>query len=64
MAIQAGCDINSGSVYLNSLINAMNEGLVTQGDIDMALYRTLKLRFLLGLFDPIDGKPISLFFFS
>jgi len=35
----------------------MNQSIVTESDIDQALYNSLKIRFDLGLFDPIDDQP-------
>jgi len=57
VAITGGTDIDSGDVYLNNLMDAVSGGLITEEQVDQALYRTLKLRFLLGLFDPIDDQP-------
>ena len=35
----------------------MCQGFLNESAIDEALYRSLKIRFLLGLFDPIDEQP-------
>ena len=56
-AFHAGTDINSGTVYLDDATDAISQGLMTWADVDLALTRTLKLRFLLGLFDPIEDQP-------
>eukprot|EP00005_Dracoamoeba_jomungandri_P001204 CAMPEP_0174250708 /NCGR_PEP_ID=MMETSP0439-20130205/795_1 /TAXON_ID=0 /ORGANISM="Stereomyxa ramosa, Strain Chinc5" /LENGTH=619 /DNA_ID=CAMNT_0015330847 /DNA_START=27 /DNA_END=1882 /DNA_ORIENTATION=+ len=56
-AITGGTDINSGNVYLDHLMEAVQDGLLTEEQVDLALYRTLKIRFILGLFDPIDDQP-------
>lgn len=45
-----GCDLNCGDVYRN-LIDAYEEDLISEEDIDKALYNTLKTRFKLGMFD-------------
>lgn len=50
-------DINSGNVYLTQLLNAVNESLITMDDVDSALYNAFRIRFELGLFDPIDDQP-------
>jgi xylan 1,4-beta-xylosidase len=50
-------DVCSGSVYSGSLLAALNASLIAREDIDLALYHTLKLRFELGLFDPIENQP-------
>jgi beta-glucosidase-like glycosyl hydrolase len=65
-AIKAGCDIdsslangyfNSGSPYIAYAPAALAAGLVTDSDIDALVRRTLRIRFELGLFDPIEKQP-------
>ncbi|MFW5802564.1 MAG: glycoside hydrolase family 3 N-terminal domain-containing protein [Verrucomicrobiota bacterium] len=51
MAIKNGCDLNCGCVY-NSLIEAVDAGLISESEIDVALRRVLTTRFELGMFDP------------
>ena len=50
-AVKAGCNLCCGGDY-NALVRAVQQDLVTQKDIDQALYYTLWTRFKLGLFDP------------
>ncbi len=57
-AVKAGCDLCCGGDY-NSLVRAVQQGLVTEKDVDQALYYTLWTRFKLGLFDPADKVPYS-----
>lgn len=57
-AVKAGCDLCCGGDY-NALVRAVQQGLVTEKDIDQALYYTLWTRFKLGLFDPADNVPYS-----
>jgi beta-glucosidase len=57
-AVKAGCNLCCGSDY-NALVRAAQQGLVTEKDIDQALYYTLWTRFKLGLFDPADKVPYS-----
>ena len=57
-AVKAGCDLCCGGDY-NALVRAVQQGLVTEADIDQALYYTLWTRFKLGLFDPPDKVPYS-----
>jgi len=52
-AIKAGCDLCCGGDY-NPLVRAVQNGLVTEAEIDQALHYTLWTRFRLGLFDPAD----------
>ncbi len=57
-AIKAGCNLSCGGDY-NALVRAVQQNLVTEKDIDQALYYTLWTRFKLGLFDPADKVPYS-----
>ena len=58
LAIKAGCNLCCGTDY-NSLVRAVQKGLVTEKEIDNALYYTLWTRFRLGLFDPVDANPYN-----
>jgi beta-glucosidase len=53
-ALKAGCDLECGSDY-RWLGSALDEGLVTESDLDRALRRTFAARFRLGEFDPPDN---------
>ncbi|CAI5705587.1 unnamed protein product [Peronospora effusa] len=57
LAILSGTDINSGTVYQKCLAKLVTSGQLPEKVVDDALKRTLKLRFQLGLFDPIDDQP-------
>jgi beta-glucosidase len=57
-AVKAGCDLCCGGDY-NALVRAVQQKLVTEKEIDRALYYTLWTRFKLGLFDPSDKNPYS-----
>lgn len=59
MAIKAGCDLNCGSVYCSSLLDAVHMGLCSEADVDRALARLLRTRFRLGMFDPEERVPFS-----
>ena len=50
-AVKAGCNLACDGAY-SSLVTAVNEGLITEPQIDQALHRDLGARFRLGLFDP------------
>ncbi len=50
ISVKNGCDLNCGDVYKH-LIDAYEEDLITEEEIDVALYNTLKTRFKLGMFD-------------
>jgi beta-glucosidase len=58
LAVKAGCNLCCGGDY-NSLVRAVQKGLITEPEIDRALYHTLWTRFRLGLFDPAEKVPFS-----
>jgi beta-glucosidase len=58
MAVKAGCDLNCGTVY-TALIEAVNEGLITEEELDIAVKRLFKARFKLGMFDPLEKVKYS-----
>jgi beta-glucosidase len=57
-AVKAGDDLCCGKDY-NALVRAVKEGLISEAEIDNALYWLLKTRFRLGLFDPPSDVPYS-----
>ena len=58
VAVKAGCNLCCGGDY-NALVRAVQKGLITEKEIDQALYYTLWTRFRLGLFDPAGKVPYS-----
>ena len=56
--ILAGSDLDDGS-YALALPKALEEGLLTEKDVDQSLRRVLTIRFRLGEFDPPDMVPYS-----
>jgi len=44
-------------VYHDHVLSAVAENTVSMDVVNLALFRTLKLRFELGLFDPIEDQP-------
>ena len=61
MALKNGCDLNCGNTYLH-MLQAVQEGLVTEEDITKAAVRLFTTRYLLGLFDDNcewNGIPYS-----
>lgn len=56
LAVKNGCDLNCGCAY-NSLIEAVESGLISEAEIDTALRRVLTTRFELGMFDPDHTVP-------
>lgn len=50
LALKSGCDLNCGQVYLH-VLQAYNEGKVTEEEIDRAVIRVMATRIKLGMFD-------------
>jgi beta-glucosidase len=59
LALKRGCDIGCDCAYYDHLQEALDRGLVTEADIDVALARTLGTRFKLGMFDPQEEVPFA-----
>ncbi len=58
LALNNGCDLNCGNMYLNLLL-AYNDGLVTESAIDLAVSRLLLTRMKLGIFDDPANVPYA-----
>eukprot|EP01084_Bolivina_argentea_P317680 550832_1 len=53
VALKAGCDMEGGgNTAINTIPKAINDGLLTIDDVNRALKRIMRVRILLGLFDP------------
>jgi beta-glucosidase-like glycosyl hydrolase len=59
MGIIAGVDNDCGGVYQNNIIRALEQGLLTQGEIDKALVNIFTIRMRLGEFDPPQMVPYA-----
>jgi beta-glucosidase len=57
LALKRGVDINCGETYTRSLKEAYDKKLITMEDLDARLKRTLKTRFMLGMFDDANENP-------
>ena len=55
---EGGCDVDSGSTYFTSLLNATAAGLCSMDDVDRAVFNSLRVRFELGLFDKKEDQPL------
>lgn len=53
LAVKSGTDLECGKVYL-SLKNAVDQKLISEAEIDVAVKRLFVARFKLGMFDPIE----------
>ena len=51
LAVQAGCDLNCGETY-PALVEAVEQGLISEEAVDQAVKRLFTARFRLGMFDP------------
>jgi beta-glucosidase len=58
MGINSGVNLNCGRVFGN-LVEAVEQGLVTEETIDNSLAILLRTRFKLGLFDPPELNPYT-----
>ncbi len=58
LAVNNGCDVNCGNMYLNLMI-AYNEGLITQEKIDESVSRLMMTRMKLGMFDKDENVPFA-----
>lgn len=58
LALRRGCDLGCDHVY-DALPEALTQGLIAEEDIDRALFRTLRTRFRLGMFDPDERVPYA-----
>ncbi|GGJ37097.1 glycoside hydrolase family 3 C-terminal domain-containing protein [Deinococcus roseus] len=57
-ALKAGCDLECGCRY-SHLLEAHEQGLITEADLDLALTRVYATRFKLGMFDPPERVPYA-----
>jgi beta-glucosidase len=57
-AVRSGTDLECGGSY-RALLKAVQDGLLTEDELDVSLRRLLKGRFELGMFDPDDRVPYA-----
>jgi beta-glucosidase len=58
LAVKNGCELNCGSVY-PALVEAVEQGLISEDEIDRAVERLFTARFRLGMFDPPEQVPYT-----
>jgi beta-glucosidase len=58
MSIKSGMNLNCGGTF-RSLGQAVEQGLISEAEIDKALIQLSKTKFRLGLFDPQNEIPFS-----
>ena len=54
LALSKGLDLDCGSMFSEYLPAAVEKGLITEAEIDIAITRLFTARFRLGMFDPVD----------
>ncbi|MFA9392941.1 MAG: glycoside hydrolase family 3 C-terminal domain-containing protein [Prolixibacteraceae bacterium] len=59
IGVRRGCDLNCGSVYQQAMLKAVEEGLIDEGEVDLAVYRLMLARMKLGMFDPVEMVPYA-----
>ncbi len=60
LSLKAGLDLECGDdVYIQPLLNAYKQKMVSDADIDSAAYHVLRARMQLGLFDNPDHVPYN-----
>jgi len=57
LALKMGVNLNCGITFGKSLKDAVEQGLITEEDLDTSLKRLLRTRFKLGMFDPPEKVP-------
>lgn len=55
----SGVDTDCGGVYQNHALEALEKGLITQGDLDKALVNIFTIRMRIGEFDPPQMVPYA-----
>lgn len=58
-AVFHGTDIDCGHEAYLGLLQAVNDGIITENDIDISLKRLFSIRFRLGMFDPKSRVPFA-----
>ena len=54
LGVNIGCDLNCGGIYQNHLQESVSLGLISEKEIDTAIYRLFLARMKLGMFDPAE----------
>ena len=54
LGIITGCDLNCGGIYQRYLQESVTLGLISEKEIDTAVYRLFLARMKLGMFDPAE----------
>jgi beta-glucosidase len=57
LALKRGVNVNCGQIYAQGLKDAIEQGLVSEDELDASLKRLFRTRFKLGMFDAPDKNP-------
>lgn len=57
LALKRGVNVNCGNTYAEGLKDAIEQGLVTEEELDNSLQRLFRTRFELGMFDEPNKNP-------
>lgn len=58
-AVLAGHDVDEGGIFPDHIVPAVEQGLLTEEDVDQAVRRVLTVRMRLGEFDPPEMVPYN-----
>lgn len=58
LAVKEGCDLECGATY-RALVAAVQQGLIDEATLDVALRRLFTARMMLGMFDPPERVPYA-----
>lgn len=58
-AVLHGTDLECGQTVYKTLVNAMDQQLIKEAQIDVSLRRLFTVRYQLGLFDPVSQVPYA-----
>ena len=58
LAVSRGCDLNCGNAY-HTLLSAVDDGLITEGEIDRSLTRLMTARYRLGILGDAQDSPFT-----
>jgi len=59
MGIKSGVDTDCGGVYQANALDALQQGILTEGEIDKALVNIFTIRMRMGEFDPREIVPYT-----
>jgi len=59
LGIKSGVDTDCGSIYQSGALKAVQQGILTEGEIDRALVNMFTIRMRIGEFDPPAFVPYS-----